>query len=94
MSFPSLPKNRAVLTASRAGALAALTALTTLTACMSDRRIVENPVDFDYRKNHPIVLSRGDRTIDIFVAGGPGAIGARQISDIRSSPRSTSVGRA
>lgn len=84
MSFRSLPKNRAVLSASRAAAFAALTALTTLTACMSDRRVVENPVDFDYRKNHPIVLSQGNRTIDVFVAGGPGALGGRQIGDVRS----------
>jgi pilus assembly protein CpaD len=68
----------------RAGILAVLAAALSLTGCMSDNRIVQNPVDIDYKKTHPIVLTEGNRTIDVFVAGGAGAIGGRQIGDIRS----------
>lgn len=55
-----------------------------LAACAPNDRMVATTESFDVRKTHPIVLAEGDRSIDIFVAGGPGSIGARQISDIRS----------
>jgi pilus assembly protein CpaD len=62
----------------------AAVAVLSIGACAPNNRLVINPESDDYRQNHPIVLSQADRTIDIFVAGGPGAIGGRQISDIRS----------
>lgn len=69
---------------SRVGILATLAASLSLTACMADNRIVRNPIEADYHKNHPIVLTEGNRTIDVFVAGGAGDIGGRQIGDIRA----------
>jgi pilus assembly protein CpaD len=53
-------------------------------ACAPNNRVVLDPVTTDVRDMHPIVLARGDRSIDVFVAGGAGAIGQRQISDIRA----------
>jgi pilus assembly protein CpaD len=58
-----------------------------LAACAPTNRLVLDPQTEDYRQNHPIVLAEGDRSIDVFVAGGPGGIGARQIADIRDFAR-------
>ena len=80
MTPSSIPFHRTVQAAGLS--LAALTLLATA-ACAPNNRVVLEPETNDIRLNHPIVLSRGERSIDIFVAGGPGAIGARQISDIR-----------
>jgi pilus assembly protein CpaD len=65
-------------------ALLALTAALATSACAPNDRLVVGRDSIDVRDRHPIVLAEGDRTIDVFVAGGPGAIGSRQISDIRS----------
>jgi pilus assembly protein CpaD len=53
-------------------------------ACAPNDRVVLDPAVTDIRQAHPIVLARGERSIDVFVAGGAGAIGSRQIADIRS----------
>jgi pilus assembly protein CpaD len=63
--------------------LALLTLLSTQACAPNNRPVIDSEVS-DYRTMHPIVLARGDRTIDIFVAGGAGALGTRQIDDIRS----------
>jgi pilus assembly protein CpaD len=55
-----------------------------LSACASEGQFTGYQDRTDYRQNHPIVLTHGDRTIDVLAAGGPGGIGARQIADIRA----------
>jgi len=63
--------------------LALLTLLSSQACAPSNRPVIDSEIS-DYRQMHPIVLARGDRSIDIFVAGGAGALGARQIADIRN----------
>lgn len=54
-----------------------------LSGCASENQVTAVDTS-DYRQVHPIVLTHGDRTIDVLAAGGPGGIGARQIADIRA----------
>jgi pilus assembly protein CpaD len=63
--------------------LALLTMLSAQACAPNNRPVIDSELG-DYRQMHPIVLARGDRTIDIFVAGGAGALGGRQIADIRN----------
>jgi len=81
MSLPRTTKHRTV---QAAGLSLALLAALAATACAPNNRVVLEPEMNDIRQMHPIVLSRSDRSIDVFVAGGAGAIGSRQIADIRN----------
>lgn len=54
-----------------------------LAACAPTNRVV-GPPDPTYAQVHPIVLNHGSRSIDIFLAGGSGHIGARQMADVRA----------
>ena len=56
----------------------------TLSACAGNNRVVTANQAIDYHDAHPITLVQGERTIDIFAAGGAGTIGVRQIADIRA----------
>jgi pilus assembly protein CpaD len=55
-----------------------------LSACANNNRVVTSNKVVDYHDVHPITLIEGERTIDIFAAGGGGTIGMRQIADIRA----------
>jgi pilus assembly protein CpaD len=78
-SMPSRPASRPRLVA-----LAGLAVmLLALPACNTDTRIVSAEPPPDYRKIHPIVLVEGEATLDLFVNGPHGSIGARQVEDLR-----------
>jgi pilus assembly protein CpaD len=63
-------------------ALAGATALT-LSACANNRVVTSNRA-IDWHDAHPITLIEGERTIDIFAAGGANSVGIRQEADIRA----------
>src|SRR5437773_1188542 len=55
-----------------------------LGACSSANRVAYDPPEPTYQTVHPIVLTHGSRSIDIFLAGGTGRIGERQTADLRA----------
>ncbi|MBV9077850.1 MAG: CpaD family pilus assembly protein [Methylobacteriaceae bacterium] len=66
----------------RAAALAALAGLgAALGGCVSEKETTGSVYPNDYRDRHPIALSQGPRSLDIFVTG-PAGIDGRQRQDL------------
>jgi pilus assembly protein CpaD len=64
-------------------ALAAVAFASTLTACAADRVATGSTQPHDYRQRHPIVLTEGSHTLDVF-SRGAGGLGPRQRDDVRA----------
>jgi pilus assembly protein CpaD len=73
---------------SRTSAFAAgLAAAASLFVAACDRDIVTSSVPEDYRQRHPILLTRGNETLDIFTGRIAGALDHRQAEDVRGFAR-------